>query len=234
MRQLLQGILPAVCALFLCVAPADAEYVFSHEELPDALLSYINVLNHDPYFMHDQITKGDPAKGDEDIRNIFAMLARKIDGLGHGLSTWVGFSASLCKIQAQSPGFFCGDDDERLSPADHINLIYVTTPVAAANNSIFMILSGVSPEGTVIIEFPEKGAPRVIYDYADKYAASNICVLDKDMSPLRSIYQMRVAGDGTFVMRESGNVPKHEGEEKITLVLSGDTCAISTETIIPF
>ena len=127
----------------------------------------------------------------------------------------------------------CGDDGERLSPADRTNLLYIITPVAAANNSIFMILSGVNPEGTIIVEFPEKGTPRVIYDYADKYAASNVCVLDKDMSPLRSIYQMRVAGDGVFTMRESGNVPKHEGEERITLVLSGDTCSISTETIIP-
>ena len=232
MRRIAIRTLFAISSLFLAVTPANAEYVFKHEELPDALINIVYLLGHNPLYVHDQMAKGDPVRGDEDIRNIFAKLVGQFRALDHGLSTWIGFTGSFCKIQSQSPGYFCGDDGERISSPSATALLYVTTPIAAANNDIILILSGTSPEGTAIVAFPENGPPRVLYDYADQYIDSNICVLEKDMSPLRSIYQMRVTGPGIFTMRESGNIPSHEGEERITLVLSGDKCTLSTETIV--
>lgn len=226
----------ATCILIsasLGASAANADYTLNHEDLPDAIMAYVYLLHQDPGLAHQMIERADPKKGDADIRNVFGKLAAQFRSMDHDILRGLGFVGNSCKIQSQSQGFFCGDNGDHLSNLPYAALMYVTTPIAADNGEVIVILSGLSPEGTKIISFPKNGVPHVIYDFSDRFRDSNICVTGKDMSPLRTIYSVQVAGPGLFTMRESGNVPSREGEDRITLKLAGGKCSISAKTIIP-
>lgn len=227
MRQRIENLRRLIAVLILMFLSACAAELSSQseyrpilqDELPDALLQYSYMLRRDPRAVLEQMEQQDQTTLASWFRRVRERLGDEVDLIDFQ----VEWADNLCRLQSDDAGHFCGNVERKLvNPGS--GFVYVTTPIASANRQVILVLSSVSPEGTLIYSFAEGGSAQLLYDY--KANRSDICETEDVDYSIRSIYGMSVESPGSFILRESGNVPESEGERRIRLAIGEKGCGL--------
>lgn len=227
----------AIC--FLIAIPASAETRIPQEELPDALISFAYSVRHGPFILREKIgnrkNAGDVENNDDLIEKYYDIIIKNLAEQEDDFFTGLAFADDYCKVQSGDPGHFCGHTEE-IVPQPRAGFVFVTTPIIETGGTVFLIVSSVSPEQTLILSFEEGAPARMIFRSPRKSPGKNkFCTTEIKSNSfygyIRSIYYMEVVEPGVFMLRESGNGPEHEGENKITLNLRNRKCSMVVEEV---
>lgn len=223
----------AIC--FLIAIPASAETQIPQEELPDAIINFAFSVRHGPFTLREKIgnrkNAGDIENNDNLIEKYHDIIIKNLAEQEDYFFTGLAFADDYCKVQSGDSGHFCGHT-EKIPPQPRAGFVYVTTPIKEIGGTVFLIVSSVSPEQTLILSFEEGASARLIFKSPGK---NNFCTTEIKSNSfygyIRSIYYMEVVEPGVFMLRESGNLPEHEGENKITLNLRDQKCSMVVEEV---
>lgn len=214
----------AIC--FLIPSWASADTRIPQEKLPDAIINFASTLRIHPQILLE-LEKNNRTYIEIYYNKIIDLLSEQEEDI----YTSFGFAGNYCKIQSGDPGHFCGHT-EKIPPHPRAGFVYVTTPVKETGGTVFLVVSSVSPESTSILSFEEGSPARLIFSSPEK---NNFCTTEIKSNSfygyIRSIYYMEVVEPGVFMLRESGNIPEHEGENKITLNLRDRKCSMVVEEV---
>lgn len=203
----------AIC--FLIAPPASAETRILQEELPDAIIDFAFNLRNGLDALKEKREKNG------------SIIMGVLTGQEDNIYSDFGFAGNFCKVQSGDPGYFCGHTEKNL-PRPRAGFVFVTTPIKETGGTVFLIVSSVSPERTRVLSFEEGLPAQLIYD---SFSKDNFCTVANMHSPVRAIYHIAVVEPGVLVLRESGNVPDKEGENRIVLSLRDQKCSMAIEEI---